>query len=91
MSNRLMTREEMGAFVKKIHDEVTAPGYKPPPAPKPENLTKLTDETLETRIMYAEGDHKAGEPFWPLWVEYKRRYNEKKNECADLLKSLQRG
>lgn len=85
-----MTREEMGAFVKKIH-EVTAPGYKPPPAPKPEDLTKLTDETLETRIMYAEGDRRAGEHFWPLWVEYKRRYNEKKNECADLLKSLQRG
>lgn len=38
-----------------------------------EDLTKLTDTALEERIFYSQ-DARAGEPFGPLWDEYKRRY-----------------
>lgn len=50
---------------------------------EPEDLTKLTDAALETRIFYSQ-DARAGEPFSPLFEEYKRRYNLKKKEIENL-------
>lgn len=41
---------------------------------EPEDLSRLTDEALEGRIFYSQ-DARSGEPFGPLWDEYKRRYH----------------
>jgi hypothetical protein len=76
MTNSLLNKSQLRRIAAQIlTGEITVPGYVRPKKEKPEDLTKLTDEALESRIFYSQ-DARAGEPFFSLFEEYRRRFKE---------------